>query len=275
MLSLDFTQKTVVVIGGTSGINRGIAEAFAAAGARVAVASRNPQKVADTVAALERLGAQATGFVADVRDFDSLVKGMGEVAATFGPFDVLISGAAGNFPAMANNMSPNGFKAVVDIDLLGTYHVMRAAHPHLRKPGACIINISAPQAVAGMVGQAHVCAAKAGVDMITRTLALEWGVEGIRINSVIPGPIEGTEGMRRLAPTPEIHEACRLSVPLKRMGVPEDVANACLFLASPLAGFIHGAVLPVDGGWLLGGFAVVAAAMEPLLRAMPAPEKKA
>lgn len=275
MLSLDFTQKTVVVIGGTSGINRGIAEAFAAAGARVAVASRNPQKVSDTVAALEKLGAQATGFIADVRDFESVVKGMGQVATTFGPFDVLISGAAGNFPAMANNMSPNGFKAVVDIDLLGTYHVMRAAHPHLRKPGACIINISAPQAVAGMVGQAHVCAAKAGVDMITRTLALEWGVEGIRINSVIPGPIEGTEGMRRLAPTPEIHEACRLSVPLKRMGVPEDIANACLFLASPLAGFIHGAVLPVDGGWLLGGFAVVAAAMEPLLRAMPAPEKKA
>lgn len=275
MLSLDFTQKTVVVIGGTSGINRGIAEAFASAGAKVAVASRNPQKVADTVAALEKLGAQATGFVADVRDYESVVKGMGEVAATFGPFDVLISGAAGNFPAMADKMSPNGFKAVVDIDLLGTYHVMRAAHPHLRKPGSCIINISAPQAVAGMVGQAHVCAAKAGVDMITRTLALEWGVEGIRINSVIPGPIEGTEGMRRLAPTPEIHEACRLSVPLKRMGVPEDIANACLFLASPLAGFIHGAVLPVDGGWLLGGFAVVAAAMEPLLRAMPAPEKKA
>jgi NAD(P)-dependent dehydrogenase (short-subunit alcohol dehydrogenase family) len=176
---------------------------------------------------------------------------------------------------LANNMSPNGFKAVVDIDLLGTYHVLRAAYPHLRKPGASIISISAPQAVAGMVGQAHVCAAKAGVDMITRTLALEWGVEGIRINSVIPGPIEGTEGMRRLAPTPEIHEACRRSVPLKRMGVPEDVANACLFLASPLASFIHGVVLPVDGGWLLSGYAAVGSAMEPLLRAMPAPATSA
>ncbi len=273
MFSLDFSDKTVVVIGGTSGINRGIAEAFAAAGAQVAVASRNPQKVADTVQALEARGAKAMGFTADVRDFDGVAQGLAGVAAAFGPFDVLVSGAAGNFPAMAEKMSPNGFKSVVDIDLLGTYHVLRAAYPHLRRPGASVINISAPQAVMAMAGQIHVCAAKAGVDMITRTLALEWGVEGIRINSVIPGPIDGTEGMRRLAPTPEIHEACRLSVPLKRMGLTEDVANVCLFLASPFAGFVHGAVLPVDGGWLLGGFAAVGAAMEPLLRAMPARER--
>lgn len=273
MLSIDFTGATVVVIGGTSGINRGIAEAFARHGARVAVASRNPQKVADTVTALQGLGAEAMGFVADVRDFDAVVAGFAEVAAAFGAIDVLVSGAAGNFPALAEKMSPNGFKSVVDIDLLGTYHVLRAAHPHLRRPGASIINISAPQAVLGMVGQAHVCAAKAGVDMITRTLALEWGVEGIRINSVIPGPIDGTEGMRRLAPTPEIHNACRNSVPLRRMGVPEDVANACLFLASPLASYVHGVVLPVDGGWLLGGYTAVGTAMEPLLRAMPAREK--
>jgi NAD(P)-dependent dehydrogenase (short-subunit alcohol dehydrogenase family) len=273
MLSIDFTGTTVVVIGGTSGINRGIAEAFARHGAKVAVASRNPQKVTDTVTALQSLGAEAMGFVADVREYESVAKGLADVAGAFGPFDVLVSGAAGNFPALAENMSPNGFKSVIDIDLLGTYHVLRAAHPHLRRPGASIINISAPQAVLGMVGQAHVCAAKAGVDMITRTLALEWGIEGIRINSVIPGPIEGTEGMRRLAPTPEIHEACRNSVPLRRMGVPEDVANACLFLASPLAAYVHGVVLPVDGGWLLGGYAAVGTAMEPLLRAMPARAK--
>lgn len=273
MLTLDFTGSTVLVVGGTSGINRGIAEAFAKHGAKVAVASRNPQKVAATVAALQELGAQATGFSADVRDYDSVVAGVNQVVAAFGPIDILISGAAGNFPAMADKMSPNGFKSVVEIDLLGTYHVVRAVYPHLRRPGASIINISAPQAVVGMVGQAHVCAAKAGVDMITRTLALEWGVEGIRVNSIIPGPIDGTEGMRRLAPTPEIHDACRKSVPLKRMGVPEDIANACLFLSSPLASYIHGVILPVDGGWVLGGYAAVASAMEPLLRAMPARDK--
>jgi NAD(P)-dependent dehydrogenase (short-subunit alcohol dehydrogenase family) len=274
MLNIDFTGTTVVVIGGTSGINRGIAETFARHGAKVAVASRNPQKVADTVTALQSLGAQAMGFAADVREYESIAAGLADVAAAFGPFDVLVSGAAGNFPALAEKMSPSGFKSVIDIDLLGTYHVLRAAYPHLRRPGASIINISAPQAVLGMVGQVHVCAAKAGVDMITRTLALEWGGEGIRINSVIPGPIEGTEGMRRLAPTPEIHEICRNSVPLRRMGVPEDVANACLFLASPLAAYVHGVVLPVDGGWLLGGYTAVGAAMEPLLRAMPTPEKR-
>jgi len=274
MLTIDFTGQTVVVVGGTSGINRGIAETFARHGARVAVASRNPQKVADTVAALQQLGAEAMGFVADVRDYDAVVAGFAEVAAAFGAISVLVSGAAGNFPALAEKMSPNGFKSVVDIDLLGTYHVLRAAHPHLRRPGASIINISAPQAVMGMVGQAHVCAAKAGVDMITKTLALEWGAEGIRINSVIPGPIEGTEGMRRLAPTPEMLQSCRDSVPLRRMGVPEDVANACLFLASPLASYVHGVVLAVDGGWLLSGYSATAGALEPLLRAMPAREKQ-
>ena len=117
-----------------------------------------------------------------------------------GELDILVSGAAGNFPALANDMSPNGFKSVVDIDLLGSFHVLRSAFPYLTKPGASVINISAPQAFVPMPMQSHVCAAKAGVDMLTRTLALEWGPYGIRINSISPGPIADTEGMRRLAP---------------------------------------------------------------------------
>lgn len=261
MISIDYTGKTVVVIGGTSGINRGIAESFAQLGANVAVASRSQEKVDATVAALQASGGQAFGFTADVRDYSALEAGFALVAKQWGNVDVLVSGAAGNFPALANTMSPNGFKSVVDIDLLGTYHVMRAAYPHLRKPGASVINISAPQAVTAMAGQAHVCAAKAGVDMITKSLALEWGAAGVRINSVIPGPIDGTEGMHRLAPTNEMREACRQSVPLQRMGTPMDVANACLFLASPLASYVHGVVLPVDGGWVVGGYAAVGATM--------------
>ena len=102
------------------------------------------------------------------------------------------------FQSAASKLSPNGFKSVVDIDLIGTFHVMRGAYPHLKRPGACIINISAPQAFIPMELQVHVCAAKAGVDMITRTLAMEWGPEGIRVNSIIPGPIAGTEGMAKM-----------------------------------------------------------------------------
>ncbi len=270
MISFDFKDKTVVVIGGTSGINRGIAEAFAEQGARVAVASRSQEKVDDTVAALKALGAESIGFTADVREYEALERGFSEVHEAFGCIDVLVSGAAGNFPALAAEMSPNGFRSVVDIDLMGTYHVMRAAFPFLTKPGASVVNISAPQSVLAMVGQAHVCAAKAGVDMITKTLALEWGVEGVRVNGVIPGPIDDTEGMKRLAPTEKVRELCRLSVPLKRMGVARDIANACMFLASPLAAYISGAILPVDGGWLGGGgAAAVGAALEPMIRRAP------
>ena len=265
MISFDYSGKTVVVVGGTSGINRGIAECFAHLGARVAVASRSQDRVDATVDLLRAQGGEAMGFVADVRDYDALEQGFALVVGEWGDIDILVSGAAGNFPALATKMSPNAFKSVIDIDLLGTYHVMRAAYTRLRKPGACVINISAPQAVIGMVGQSHVCAAKAGVDMITKCLALEWGAEGVRINSIIPGPIDGTEGMQRLAPTNEMREACRRSVPLQRMGTPTDIANACIFLASPLASYVHGVVLPVDGGWLQGGYASVGASLAPLL----------
>lgn len=164
-----------------------------------------------------------------------------------------VSGSAGNFPALARDMRPNGFKAVVDIDLLGTFNVMKAAYPHVRKPGGSLINISAPQAQVAMSHQVHVCAAKAGVDMVTRCLAIEWGPEGLRVNAVIPGPIEGTEGMARLAPTPEARERTMASVPLGRMGTPADVAAACLFLGSGAARYVSGAILPADGGWILNG----------------------
>lgn len=248
-ITLDFAGRVVVVIGGTSGINRGIAELFATHGAKVAVASRSRDKVDDTVSALEKLGADAMGFVADVREYDAIAAGLATVHDRFGDFDVVVSGAAGNFPSLANDLPPKGFKSVVDIDLVGTFHVMRAIFPHLRKPGASVINISAPQAFLPTKAQIHVGAAKAGVDMITRTLALEWGGYGVRVNSVVPGPIDGTEGMRRLAPTEEIRQLTIDSVPLRRMGLPEDIGNACLFLGSELGSYVSGAILPVDGGW--------------------------
>ena len=203
------------------------------------------------------------GFSADVRNAETTAAALKTAHEKLGPLDVVVSGAAGNFPSRAVDMSPNGFKAVVDIDLLGTFNVLRSAHAFLRKPGANPVNISAPQAVLPMALQAHVSAAKAGVDMLTRVLAIEWGGDGIRVNSVIPGPIENTEGMARLAPTAEALKAVARGVPLGRLGTRQDVANLVMFLASPAAAYITGAIIPVDGGWSANGAAGLAAALNP------------
>lgn len=251
---LDFKGRAVFVAGGSSGINLGIADAFAARGARVAIMSRSQDRVDAAVAHLGRHGGVACGFAGDVRDPAAVAEALQSVHAQLGDFDVLVSGAAGNFVSPALNMSPNGFKTVVDIDLLGTFNILRQAHQFLRKPGASVISISAPQSFNPTIYQAHVCAAKAGVDMLTRVLAMEWGGDGIRVNSIVPGPIGDTEGIRRLAPTEETRRAMEATIPLGRMGTRQEVADMAMVLSSPLASFVTGAVIPVDGGSsLLGG----------------------
>lgn len=267
----DFSGKHVFISGGTSGINLGIAQAFARAGAKLSVMSRSQEKVDAAVTALQGRGGTATGFSADVRDYAAVEAALKGAVAAHGKIDVLVSGAAGNFPAPALGMSANGFKAVVDIDLMGTFHVLRAAFTHLAKPGASIINISAPQAYNAMEFQMHVCAAKAGVDMVTRVGAIEWGPAGVRVNSVVPGPIENTEGMKRLAPTPETEKIVVDSVPLGHMGTVDDIANCCLWLASPMARYVTGTVIPVDGGWSLGGTSISASGMKKALLGGPKP----
>ena len=261
MTAFDFTNRTVFVAGGTSGINLGIAEAFAEAGAKLAVMSRSQARVDAAVQRLRSFGGEVLGFSADVRNMEATSAALEATHGAWGDIDVLVSGAAGNFPSPALGMSANGFKAVVDIDLLGTFNVLRAAHAVLRKPGAVVVNISAPQALLPLASQAHVCAAKAGVDMLGRVLAIEWGGDGIRINSVIPGPIENTEGMARLAPSPEAMRSIAASVPLGRLGTSRDVANLVMFLASPWAAYITGAVIPVDGGWSTSGAGGLASAL--------------
>ena len=256
--TFDFSGRQVFVFGGTSGINLGIAQCFANAGADVAVASRSQDKVDAAVAQLGEAGGKARGYALDVRDLAAVKEALQQHADEAGELDVLVSGAAGNFPAFANDMSANGFKSVVDIDLLGSFHVLQSAFPFLKKPGASVVNISAPQAFLAMPMQSHVCAAKAGVDMLTRTLALEWGAAGIRINSIAPGPIEDTEGMRRLAPTPDIAEQVKRSVPLGRYGAASEIGHAAMFLSSDAGAYISGVVLPVDGGWSVGGASAAA-----------------
>jgi len=252
----DFSKRNVLVFGGTSGINLGIAEAYAKCGATVGVVGRNPEKAEAARQAVAAHGGDAFCYSADVRDYEA-VSGVYKsfVNDAGGSIDILVSGAAGNFPAPALGMSPNGFKSVIDIDLMGTFHVLRAGFEHLTQPGASIINISAPQANIAMPLQSHVCAAKAGVDMITRTLAIEWGPMGLRVNSVIPGPIDGTEGMARLAPTEKMRNAVEKAVPLQRMGTLGDVADVCLFLASDAARYVTGVILPADGGAVAAGSA--------------------
>ncbi|OJH35464.1 SDR family oxidoreductase [Cystobacter ferrugineus] len=244
--------KSAFITGGSSGINLGIAEALVKAGAKVAINGRNVEKLEAAVKGLQAHGT-ALGVAADVRQYDALAQALQTARAAHGELDILVCGAAGNFPAPAAGMSSNAFKSVLEIDVLGTFNTCRAAFEHLRKPGACVLNISAPQAYLPMAMQAHVCAAKAGVDMLTRTLAIEWGGLGIRVNSITPGPIEDTEGMRRLAPGDDSRGKLLEALPLGRLGTKQDIAQLALFLSSDAASYITGSLMVCDGGQSLLG----------------------
>ena len=245
--------KTAVITGGGSGINLSIARRYAQHGARVALIGRTKEKLDAAAADIRNEGGTASGHPADVRDYDALAGAIKAARDEHGEIDLVVCGAAGNFPAPALGMSANGFKSVIDIDLLGTFNTCRAAFEHLRKPGASIISISAMQAFTPMAMQAHVCAAKAGVDMLTKCLAIEWGPEGVRVNSIAPGAVDDTEGMQRLAPTPEIKKQFTRGIPLRRFATKDEIADLALFLSSDAAQFITGAVVVCDGGQSLLG----------------------
>src|SRR5579871_5178674 len=243
-----FQGKVAFITGGGSGINLRIAERFAAQGARLGLMGRKQEKLDRAVDGIQANGGQALGTAGDVRNYNDCASALAKTREAFGEIDILICGAAGNFPATVLGMSANGFKSVVDIDLLGTFNTCRAAYAHLRKPGASVISISASHATIPIAYQAHVCAAKAGVDLLTRTLAIEWGPEGIRANCITPGPTDETEGMRRLTPTPEARRRVEQGVPLRRFGTKDELADLALFLCSDAAAFITGAVYVCDGG---------------------------
>lgn len=246
----EFAGKNVFVAGASSGINLAIAHAFGAAGARVTVLSRSEEKIAAAAQGLRDEGVDAHGVACDVRDYAGLEAAFA-AAAKDAAIDVVVSGAAGNFLAPALKVSANAFKTVVDIDLLGTYNVFRASYDHLVKPGASLIAITAGQAVHPMSFQIHACAAKAGVNMVTKCLALEWGPAGVRVNAISPGPIADTEGMKRLA-DPEREAAIKKRLALRDYGTKADIAEAAMYLSSLAAKYVTGTILNVDGGSDLG-----------------------
>ena len=260
-----FQGKTVFITGGGSGINLGVARNFAALGAHLAICGRTQDKLDAAVSELSALNACAGGrtlaAVADVRDPAALAAAIARTQSELGAIDVLVAGAAGNFLCPAEALSPNGFKTVVDIDLLGAFHAAREAFEQLKATRGCIIFISAGQAFVPHAYQLHVGAAKAGIDNMMKNLALEWGRHGIRANSIVPGPIEGTEGMRRLS-TPDNDTRNKQVIPLRRYGQTDDIGQAAVFLASPLAAYITGTVLCVDGGSNLIGSALWNQAVE-------------
>lgn len=250
--------RTAFIAGGSSGINLGIAHGLAEAGASIALISRKPEKVEAAVAGLKAAGYEASGAAVDVRDYAGVEQALRDAHAALGPIDIVVSGAAGNFLAPAIGMSANAFKTVVDIDLMGTFHVLRASYEFLRKPGASVISITAGQAVNPTLYQSHVCAAKAGINMLTKCLAMEWGGAGVRVNAISPGPIRDTEGMARLTPTAESEAALKRVIPLGDYGEKRDIADLAVYLCSESAKYITGAILDCDGGFALAGGGAVA-----------------
>lgn len=244
------------VTGGGTGITGGVARALAEAGANVALVSRRLEHLEPAANAInearggnETMG-EALAIAADVRNPEEVEKGIAATVARFGKVDIVVNGAAGNFLCAAAELSPNGFGTVVDIDLKGSFNVCRAAFAQLKEHRGQILNISATLHYLGTPMQLHVSAAKAGVDALTKNLAVEWGPYGIRVNAIAPGPIADTEGMKRLVPEP-VKEKLKKRIPLGRFGLIRDVEQAAVFLCSDAANFINGAILVVDGGqWM-------------------------
>jgi NAD(P)-dependent dehydrogenase (short-subunit alcohol dehydrogenase family) len=235
-----YAGQRVLVTGGSSGIGLAIAQAFHAHGAEVHVLGRDATRLAAAQASM----AGAHTHRADVRD-SARVEAVALELEERGGVQVLVNAAAGNFPVPFSAMSENAWRTVVDIVLHGTANTCRSVGGRMR--GGSILNLVAGYAWTGAPGVSHSGAAKAGVLNLTRSLAVEWAPK-VRVNAVSPGPIDGTEGMRRLADELGLRGAVEASVPLRRMGRPEEIADACLFLASPAASYVTGACLVVDGG---------------------------
>ena len=245
-VAYDFTGQVVLVTGSSKGIGLAIAEAFAATGARVMMNGRDGSTLESSVTALRDRGWDVAGFTADTRDFDAVTAMVTETEQRYGGLDVLVNNAGGVFATPLESLSPNGWRALVETNLSSAFYCSRAALPVLRKGGGgAIVNISSVAAYHAHPLRAAYGAAKAGLNSLTKTMAYEWAPYAVRVNGIAPGPIL-TEASRFADPA--VAEAVTADVPVRRLGLPEDVADACLFLVSKGADFVTGVTIPVDGG---------------------------
>ncbi|HET6779380.1 MAG TPA: SDR family oxidoreductase [Gemmatimonadales bacterium] len=254
--------KVALVTGGGTGIGLGISRSLAAAGAEVAIASRKPEHLEPAADQLRASGAKVSAVEVNVREPESVARMVERVSQQHGRLDILVNNAAGNFYAPTATLSPNGWRAVVETDLYGTFYCCQSVYPVMKaQGGGRIVSISMTLHYRGWPLMAHATAAKAGVDALTRTLALEWARDRITVNAVAPGPVP-TEGVKK-AFTPPGSEAPDLfgmekyaaaTIPLGRWGTPDDIGQMVTYLASPAGDWITGAIMVVDGGaWLKGG----------------------
>lgn len=245
--------KVAFVTGGGSGICKGITRTLMAHGAKAVITSRTQEKLNTAAKELsEATGGECLGVACDVREPETVESALDAALERFGGIDIVVNGAAGNFLCPAAQLSYNAFRTVMEIDTIGTYNVSRAAFDKaLKRGGGVILNISATLHYGATPLQTHPSAAKAAVDSMTRSLALEWGPLGIRVVGIAPGPIDDTEGMSRLMPK-GMREKMLDAIPLKRMGTIDEIADLALFLCSDAARLITGETVVADGGAWLG-----------------------
>lgn len=245
--SYDYTDAVVLVTGSTSGIGYGIANSFAASGARVAINGRDDTRLRKAEKSLKDSGAKVLSVRGDVRNWSQVTRMIGIVEEHFGRVDVLVNNAGGHFAAPLEEISPNGWHAVVDLNLTSHFYCSKACFPIFQRQGfGTIINISSIAAFGAHPLRAHAGAAKGGVVSLTMTMAYEWAPYNIRVNCIAPGAIL-TEASRSANDAKHRSEVEK-RVPLGRIGLPKEVAQACLFLASDSATYITGETLKVDGG---------------------------